>query len=70
MNEKVQKYLTTVPALSKGIMTRAFAKEGPKSNVIRAKCLDCCHFDRNEITNCTTFTCPLHVWRPYQKEVK
>ena len=29
-------------------------------------CLDCCHWDREEIKHCTVILCPLHSFRPFQ----
>lgn len=37
---------------------------------IKAKCLECCGFQRSEVQRCTVETCPLHPYRPYQKEEK
>ena len=34
---------------------------------IKAFCLECIGWDRAEITNCTSFACPLYLYRPYQK---
>lgn len=39
---------------------------GSLSAAIRAKCLDCCQYDHQEIKNCTCVGCPLHSFRPYQ----
>ena len=70
MNERIQKYLSTVPVSKKGIIERAFLKEGSPRGAIKAKCLACSNFDQDEITRCKAVTCPLHAWRPYQKEEK
>ena len=48
----------------RGTLTRAFAGSGGRSNAIKAKCLNCCHFDRDAVTNCTVILCPLHAFRP------
>ena len=45
----------------------AKAYEGnSKAAGIKAKCLDCCCWQRTEITNCTVLACPLWPYRPYQ----
>lgn len=40
---------------------------------IRAKCLDCCCFQYNEVKLCTATGCPLYAFRlgknPYRKEM-
>lgn len=35
---------------------------------LKAKCLDCCAYDKREITLCDIKTCPLHADRPYQRK--
>ena len=32
--------------------------------VIKAKCLDCCNFDRKSVDLCTSELCPLWAYRP------
>lgn len=34
---------------------------------IRAFCMMCIGYERAEITHCTSFACPLYLYRPYQK---
>ena len=65
--EKVEKYLAAIPVSARGIVTRAMGKTGGRMNAIKAKCLDCCHFNREEVRLCATVTCPLNPWRPFQK---
>ena len=31
-------------------------------------CLECVHWERKEITNCTSTICPLYPYRPYRKK--
>jgi hypothetical protein len=64
--EKIDKYLQGIPVSAKGVVKRAFAGSGSPRNAIKAKCLACSNWDRQEITECRVFTCPLHVWRPFQ----
>ena len=35
------------------------------SAMIKAKCLDCCSYQRKEITECVAESCPLWSRRPY-----
>jgi len=37
-----------------------------KSAAIKAKCLDCCGYQRAEVAACTAEHCPLWPYRPYQ----
>ena len=34
---------------------------------LKIKCLECCCWNREEITNCTAKTCPLWHYRPFNK---
>lgn len=52
-----------VPALYQNIFRKALKS---KANALKSKCLDCCCFQRAEITNCTVIDCPLWPHRPYQ----
>ena len=35
---------------------------------INAKCWDCSNYQREEVSNCTAVSCPLHKVRPWQKD--
>ncbi len=68
------------PAHDKGV--KAFANQMPqkyrlnylramsgrsRTAAIKAKCLDCCNWQRKEVEQCAAKTCPLWTYRPYQK---
>jgi hypothetical protein len=59
-------YLVSVPTSSRGIIDRAFAGKASPRSAIKAKCLDCSHFDRAEVADCLVILCPLHPYRPFQ----
>lgn len=65
--EAREEFLKGVPELSRGIVERAFSRACSPRAAIKAKCLDCSHFDRAEIADCQVVLCPLHAFRPYQK---
>jgi len=60
-------FLRSVPTGSRGAVGRAFAGTASPRSAIKAKCLDCCHFERAEVAACTVILCPLHPYRPFQK---
>jgi len=66
MTARQQNYSEKAPVSARGAIVRAFQRVGGRSNAIRAKCLACCNFDRDEIRHCTVETCPLHSFRPFQ----
>jgi hypothetical protein len=59
-----------VPKVYQGIVLRALEGKGGRANAIRAKCLDCCAYQREMIRDCASVRCPLHPWRPYQTDPK
>ena len=36
-------------------------------NAIKAFCLECMGWQRNEVSGCSTIDCPLNLYRPYRK---
>ena len=47
---------------------RVYAGQTGLTEAVKAKCLDCSCWQREEITDCRVFACPLWAHRPYQKE--
>lgn len=66
MNEKQAAFVAKAPETVKKVLTLAFENKSSPRQAIKAKCLDCCHFDRSEIASCTVVLCPLHAYRPFQ----
>lgn len=48
-----------------GILKQAYSG-GSKAAGIKAKCLDCCCYQRLEVEKCRATGCPLWAYRPYQ----
>ena len=63
---KVDEYVEQIPVSARSICDKAFSGESSALNAIRAKCLDCSCWQRDEITHCRVLRCPLWKWRPYQ----
>ena len=66
MKNSQEAFLAQVAESCRGIVERAFAGTASPREAIKAKCLDCSNFDRDEITHCAVVLCPLHAYRPYQ----
>ena len=64
------RFLNAAPTSCRGIVAKAFEGAASPRAAIKAKCLDCCHFDRAEVAGCTVILCPLWAYRPYQQEEK
>jgi hypothetical protein len=56
--------LESVPALSRGLVARSLAGTASPRQAIKAFCLTCTNYDRDEITCCPVWLCPLHAYRP------
>ena len=67
MNESQLKVLNDVPALYRTTFERAFDGKS-KSAGIKGFCLACVGYLRNDVRDCSSFVCPLHPHRPYQKK--
>lgn len=59
--------LATTPESAKGHFVAAWAGKCSPRRAIKAQCLECVGFDRDAITDCTAFACPLWNFRPFQK---
>ena len=67
MNKAQVKVLEGCPASYRATLERAYAGKS-RTAAIRAFCLRCVGFQRKEVTACTALGCPLHPYRPYQRE--
>jgi len=56
----------SVPEKHKIATRRALLGQIPRSTAIRVKCLQCCNYEREQISECTVITCALWPVRPYQ----
>ena len=63
---KVVEFLENTPVLYRSQMDRAFLGSASPRRAIKAMCLSCSCFVREEIANCQVVLCPLHAYRPYQ----
>ena len=51
----------------RGVMRRAYAGTASPRTAIKAFCLQCVGYLREDVTSCTALACPLHGYRPYQR---
>lgn|GEM_PF-1165737 len=66
--EKQAEAMQAVPVRLRGLVARAFEGKSLRS-CVSAKCLECLGYeDREGITDCRGYTCPLWRVRPYQKK--
>ena len=70
LHPKVEKYLHVIAEDGQSwfkTFLRVYEGKASPRNAIKAKCGECCHFDRAAITECTAAQCPLWSFRPFQK---
>ena len=65
-DEQAAKILAGAPVTMQKTLQRAFDGQGGRQNAIKAMCLACAGFDRETVRNCTGWSCPLWIWRPFQ----
>ncbi len=61
---------TEIPKLYQTLYNRAVSGKASPRQAIKAFCLGCCSYERNEITQCTDAGCELYRYRPYQRRLK
>lgn len=59
--------LATTPTSCRGHFVAAWAGKCSPRRAIKAQCLECIGFERQDITDCTSYACPLWNFRPFQK---
>lgn len=61
-------YLRMVPKLYQRVVYKSWSGKSSMREAIKAKCLDCCAYQKEEIKGCTVKSCPLWNIRPYQEK--
>ena len=66
----VRRKVADIPDRYKLVYLRALLSavtgRGSMRQAIKAHCLECCGWQRNEVRGCTSVKCPLWDYRPYQ----
>lgn len=65
-DEVVKKRVAESGQLYRITMQKAFDGTCSPRSAIKAQCLICVGYDREAVTHCTGFSCPLWAFRPYQ----
>jgi hypothetical protein len=64
--ERIQQQVAGAGALYRSVMQKAYNGTASPRSAIKAQCLICVGYVRDDVTNCTGFNCPLWAYRPYQ----
>jgi len=68
-DQKIARKIKEIPKIYRKIYEKAVIN-GSKPAAIKAFCLECVCWQKNEIINCTSFACPLYLVRPFIKSPK
>jgi len=60
-------YLASVPSGSRWLFYKVYTGAASRPQCMKAKCMECSSFNRDEITNCTVKSCPLYNIRPFRR---
>ena len=66
--ERITKAVTEASPLYRSIMQKAYSGTASPRSTIKAQCLHCVGYIRDDVTHCKGFSCPLWAYRPYQIE--
>ena len=67
---RIVQIVTNAPLSVQNTLRHAFSGTASPRAAIKAQCLLCAGFDRNEVKNCAAFSCGLFTYRPFQDAVK
>lgn len=70
MSETAEERVASAPDSCQGILAKAYSGRASPRAAIKAFCLQCVGYRREDVTNCTALACPLHKYRPYQAVTK
>ena len=65
MNDKIKNRLKDMPMSCRNNYKMAISGRSRKA-AVKAFCLECMGWERTEVHNCNTITCPLHPYKPYK----
>ena len=65
MNDKVEKRLNDIPVLYKNHYKKAMNGKN-RASAVKAFCLECMGWQRNEVAKCDAVACPLFLYRPFK----
>jgi hypothetical protein len=66
-DDRVAAVLKDAPESARNTLSQAFSGSASPRKAIKAQCLVCVGYDRNSIKNCTGWSCPLWMYRPFQE---
>ena len=65
---RVASVISEAPSGVKKALGEAFSGSASPRKAIKAQCLMCVGYDRDDIRNCTAYGCALWAYRPFQQQ--
>lgn len=56
-------FFEKLPKAHHRLFSNVFTLKKSRTAALKAKCLDCCLYDKTEVAKCENFLCPLHSFR-------
>lgn len=69
-NDKFGSYLKCIPNSYRKLWLDSFDGTASKTRALKAKCLECSAYQKEEIRGCPARQCPLWRYRPYKTSEK
>lgn len=64
--ERIRKHRSDIPKIYRRTYDRAMQGKSHKS-AVKAFCLECCGWQKEEVRHCTSLACSLYPYRPYKE---
>ena len=65
-SDHYEKILSNIPETMQRPFKSSYLGKKCFPDIIKAKCLDCSGYERQEVKNCTVTSCPIWRFRPYK----
>ena len=66
MNEFALKRVQDAPESCQGVLTKSYEGIASPRAAIKAFCLQCVGYKREDVASCGALACPLHQYRPFR----
>ncbi len=67
-DNQIKQQIAQAGQLYRPVMLKAYKGTASPRSAIKAQCLICVGYKRDEVSHCTGFSCPLWAYRPYQNK--
>ena len=65
MNQKIEAALADATDIYRELLEKVLTRQASPAKAVKAKCLECVGYSRQEIVDCSAEGCPLFRYRPF-----